>query len=89
MKWKRYERSKSKAHKGAHVGGPGKPDYVRGKVKGEIKHRKTPVTRPELIKICRNGVTEVESLNGFTRNALEYRDRYRPNVRLLRKGRRQ
>ncbi len=30
----RYEEEKAKAHRGKHIGGPGKEDYKRGEVKG-------------------------------------------------------
>lgn len=71
-KWRRYEKQKAKAHKAKVVGGPGKEDARKRKQKIEIKDRKSPVTRPELIKIRRKGVTKVISKGGFTKPALEY-----------------
>ena len=58
----RYEKEKAKAHRGKHIGGPGKEDYRRGEVKGEVKNRKTLVTKPELQEMFRKGITEVETL---------------------------
>jgi hypothetical protein len=88
MDWKQYERFKAKEHRGRHVGGPGKADYIRGGVKGEVKHRKTPVTKKELIEMARNGVKEIDSLGGYTGSAMEYADRYRPYLKLFQRGRR-
>ena len=87
MSWKRYERTKARDHRGKHVGGPGKPDYVRGTIKGEVKHRGTPLTRTEVMRLARNGIREIESLNGYTRKAQEYASTYRPNLKLFKKGR--
>lgn len=82
----RYEKEKAKAHRARHIGGPDKPDYQRGNTKGEVKNRKTKVTKPELKKMVRKGVGEVESKSGFTGPAIEYRDRYHPEVKLMKKG---
>lgn len=82
----RYEKSKAKKHGAKHVGGPGKPDYQRGKITGEVKDRKTKVTKPELQNILKKGITEVDSKSGFTQPALDYAKRYRPNVKLMKKG---
>jgi hypothetical protein len=89
MSWKRYERSKARDHRGKHVGGPGKPDYVRGRIRGEIKHRKAPLTKTEVVRLARKGIREIESLGGFTGTAQEYADKYRPEMKLFKRGRRQ
>ena len=82
-----YEKAKATAHKGRHIGGPGKEDYRRGNIKGEVKNRKTPVTKPELKKmITEKGIKEVESKAGFTKPAEEYRNTYQPKVKLFQKG---
>src|SRR5271157_6136806 len=82
-----YEKDKAKAHNARHVGGPGMHDYERGNSKGEVKCRDSPVTKPELQDLLRNkGITEVESKSGYTQPALDYRDRYRPDVKLMKKG---
>ena len=82
----RYEKQKAKAHGGKHVGGPGKEDYRRGKTKGEVKARKTPVTKPELQRIFGKGISEVESKSGYTKPAKEYKKRYHSDKKLLKKG---
>lgn len=89
MNWKRYERLKAKEHRGRHVGGPGKADYIRGRVKGEVKHRKAPVTKTELMALAGRGIKEIDSLSGYTGSAMEYADRYRPYLKLYYRGRRQ
>lgn len=87
MSWKRYERHKARKHRGRHVGGPGRPDYVRGSVKGEVKHRKRPLTKGEVMRLTKKGVKEIDSLSGYTRSAVDYARRYKPNVKLFKKGR--
>ena len=67
----RYERQKAREHRGKHQGGPGKPDYTRGKAIGEVKDRKTPVTAPELADMIDRGVTELDTKSGLTRPARE------------------
>ena len=89
MSWKRYERFKAREHRGKHVGGPGKADYVRGAIKGEVKHREKPLTRTEVMRLARNGIREVESLGGYTQKAKEYVNTYRPYMKLFKRGRRQ
>lgn len=68
----RYERQKAREHGAKHVGGPGRPDYTRGVVKGEVKDRKTPVTGPELKRLASKGVKEVDSKGGFTGPAIAF-----------------
>jgi len=70
--WYKYEKKKAKDHKAKHKGGPGKVDAQRKKQKIEIKDRKVPVTRPELIKMKRRRVSKVISKAGFTEPALDY-----------------
>lgn len=78
-----YEKAVAKRRGAKHKGGPGKPDYTKGtKTKGEVKKTKAKVTKPQLQKMAKKGVTEVESYSGFTKPAKEYRDKYRPNVKL-------
>jgi hypothetical protein len=79
-----YEKSKAKAHNGKHLGGPGKADYSRGKVLGEVKCRTTKVTKPELISLIKKkNIKEVDSKAGFTTPALEYQKKYHPEVKLM------
>ena len=70
--WRRYEKEKTRAHKATPKGGPGREDAVKGRQKIEIKDRKTPVTRPELVKIKRKKINKVISKGGFTDPALDY-----------------
>jgi hypothetical protein len=88
MSWRDYERNTARKHNGRHVGGPGKPDYVRGNVRGEVKHRQTPVTKPELRSFRQKGVTEVHSLSGFTKPAVDHAKKYNMNVKLFHRGKR-
>ncbi len=66
----RYEKQKAKQHGAKHKGGPSKPDYTRGRILGEVKNRKTPVTGPELSKLAGRGVDEIDSKGGFTKPAI-------------------
>jgi hypothetical protein len=84
--WQRYERTKAKKHRGKHIGGPGKEDYRRGPVKGEVKHWKRPVTKPEVKRIADKGITEISNLSGFTEPAKDYARRR--NLKLFQRGRR-
>jgi hypothetical protein len=79
-----YEKRKANEHGASHVGGPGMHDYQRGSVKGEVKARQTPVTKPELQHLVRGkGITEVDSKAGFTQPAIDYRNRHQPDVKLI------
>ena len=71
----KYERQKARVHRGKHLGGPGRPDYVRGKAKGEVKNRQSPVTGPELQKLASKGVIEIDSKGGFTGPAIKAANR--------------
>jgi len=82
-----YEKRKAIEHKGKHTGGPGSEDYTRGNIKGEVKDRKSKVTKPELQKLINvKKITEVESKSGFTDPAIEYQNRYHPDIKLLQRG---
>ncbi|RLB05357.1 MAG: hypothetical protein DRG83_02825 [Deltaproteobacteria bacterium] len=70
-KAKRYEQTKAKAHRGKHLGGPGKPDYERGNVKGEVKNWNKPLDSGTLRKLYQKGIREVENKGGFTSPAIE------------------
>lgn len=88
MSWKRYERRQAKRHRGRHIGGPGKEDYRRGKKTGEVKHLNRPMTKAEVMNAAQKGIAEIVSLRGFTQPAIRYVKRYRPNLKLFRRGRR-
>lgn len=84
--WRRYERRKAREHRGKHVGGAGKEDYRRGNVKGEIKHTKRPMTKPQVMRTRRKGISEIEALGGFTEPAKKYARRR--EMKLFYRGRR-
>ena len=90
--WRTKEARSAKRHRAKRIGGPYKSDYVRGCVRGEVKHRKSKVTKPEAIRIIqrelRRGACKVEivSTSGFTGPAQEHvRRYYKERVKLLRK----
>ncbi len=84
-----YEKRKAAEHRAHHIGGPGNPDYQRGKVFGEVKCRQTKVTKPELQRLVKQkSVREVDSKAGFTRPAVEYRNTWRSDVKLIQRRRR-
>ena len=87
MSWKRYEKVKARKHRGKHLGGPGRPDYVRGRIKGEVKHWRRPLTKGEVMKLANKGIREIDSLSGYTRDAIKYVKRYRPYLKLFWRGR--
>lgn len=72
----------AKKHRGHHIGGPGKPDYTRGDIQGEVKQRQRPLTKTEVMKECRKGRREIVCNKGFSESAKEYVARYRPDVKL-------
>lgn len=86
MNWKQYERHKTRKHRGRHVGGAGKEDYRRGDVKGEVKHMKRRMTKPEVGRAARKGITEIDTLGGYTQPAKEYARRR--GMKLFHRGRR-
>ena len=89
--WKRKEQRSARRHGCKHIGGPGKADYGRGCVIGEVKHRKQPITKPQVIHevrrarkmgACRVGIA---STSGFTRPAEAHvRSGYKGKVTLMR-----
>ncbi|WP_148266670.1 hypothetical protein [Methanocella arvoryzae] len=82
-----YEKAKSRQHGAKHVGGPGKHDYERGRVKGEVKCRSSKVTKPELIRsIKEKGIREFDSKAGFTQPAIDHANKYYPDVKLISRG---
>lgn len=88
MSWARYERDTSRKHNGRHIGSPGNPDYQRSNILREVKHRQIPVTKPELMALRKEGVTEIDSLSGFTVPAINHVEKYDMNMKLFQRGRR-
>jgi len=82
----RYEKEKAKKHRGKHIGGPGKPDYTRGKVKGEVKAWSRPLSKYDVKREVGKGRNEIVSKSGFTEGAIKYAQRYCPNLRLIHKN---
>lgn len=83
MPWRRYEKRKTKKHRGKHIGGPGNPDYIRGKHQGEVKCWNSPLPKSVVKSEAQKGRTEIISKRGFTKSAIEYAKRYRPDLKLI------
>ena len=82
------EKIVAKRRRGRHLGGPGRPDYVRGRVKGEVKDWNRRLTKGEVKKLVRKGIREITSKSGFTKPAIEYVKKYRPYVKLFHRTKR-
>lgn len=67
----KYEKTQAKKHRGRHLGGPGKPDYTRGKKTAEVKHWSQPVHSGVIKKALQKGIKEIVSNSGFTEPAKE------------------
>ena len=65
----KYEKTQAKKHGGKHLGGPGKPDYKRGKTKGEGKKWKRAVDSGVIREASKKKVKEIVSKSGFTKPA--------------------
>lgn len=63
-----YEKRKVRDHNRRHLGGPGKLDAPGM----EVKDWKTPVSKPEVVRAKRRGVTKFVNKGGFTKPAIEY-----------------
>jgi len=86
MSWQAYERRKARKHRGRHVGGPRREDYRRGDVKGEVKHMKRRMTKPEVMRVRRKGIKEIVTLGGYTKPAKGYARRHK--MKLFHRGKR-
>ncbi len=76
-----YEKQQAKRHKAKHIGGPGKPDYQRGNIKGEVKDWSHPVHSGEIKKAAKKGIKEIVSKSGFTKPAKELAEKL--NIKLI------
>ncbi|MFX0138048.1 MAG: hypothetical protein ACFFDN_30680 [Candidatus Hodarchaeota archaeon] len=85
MKSRRYEKRKTKEHRGKHVGGPSRPDYTRGNKRGEVKSWSRPLSKYDVMKEAKKGRDEITSKSGYTKGAVEYAKRYRPSMKLFHK----
>ena len=83
-----YEKIMAKKHRGRYLGGPGQPDYVRGKIPGEVKAWNRPMSKYEVKKEIKKGRKEIISKSGFTKGAIDYVKKYRPDVKLFHKNKR-
>lgn len=81
----RYEKEQAKKHKGKHIGGPGKPDYKRGKVKAEVKNWSQPVHSGIVREAVKKGIKEIISKSGFTGPAKELAKKKK--IKLISRGR--
>lgn len=80
----RYEKIQAEKHRGKHLGGPGRPDYQRGKIKGEVKNWSRPVHSGEVRKAIQKDVKEIVSKSGFTKPAEELAKKH--GIKLITKG---
>ena len=81
-----HEKRIARKHNAKHIGGPGKEDYRRGSVLGEVKATKAKMTKPTLRRNIKKGISEFDTKSGYTKPALAYRDRYHPEVKLFQNG---
>ncbi len=88
MSARRYEKRKAKEHRGKHVDGPGRPDYTRGSIHGEVKNWSRPLSKYDVMKEARKGRDEITSKSGYTNGAIDYVRRYRPSMKLFQKKKR-
>ncbi len=79
-----YEKSQAKKHKGKHLGGPGKPDYKRGKTKGEVKNWSRPVHSGVIKEVIEKGIKEIVSKSGFTKPAIDLAKKR--GIKLIKRG---
>ena len=83
MKGKKFEETVARAMKGKLLGGPGEPDYRRGPIEGEAKDWKDRMGKSEVMKEAEKGRDEIVSRQGFTDEAVDYKDHYRPKLKLF------
>ena len=80
----RYEKFQAKKHRGKHIGGPGKPDYKRGKIKGEVKNWSRPVHSGVIKKAIERNIKEIVSKSGFTKPAKDLAKK--EGIKLIKQG---
>lgn len=81
----RYEKEQARKHGGKAKGGPGQPDYTRGSVKAEVKNWQRPVHSGVIEKAKQDGVKEIVSASGFTKQAVEQAKK--AGIKLISRGR--
>ena len=67
----RSEKVQARKHRGEHFGGPGKPDYKRGRIKGEVKNWQDPVHSGVIKEAAKKGTKEIVAPKGFTKPAID------------------
>jgi len=82
-KGQKFEEKVAEYMHGQHIGGPGEPDYKRGSVDGEVKDWDKRMGRSAVMNEVQKGRDEIVSREGFTDEAISYRDQYRPKVKLV------
>lgn len=82
-----YEKAQAKKHGGKHLGGPGRPDYKRGRTKGEVKNWQDPVHSGVIKKAIKDGVKEIVSKSGFTEPAKTLAKK--KGIKLIKRGKKQ
>lgn len=83
VKGKKFEEQATKFMRGKPIGGPGEPDYVRGSVQGEVKDWDKRMGRSAVKAEAQKGRDEIVSREGFTPEAIDYRDKFRPKIKLI------
>lgn len=83
MKGKKFEETVARTMGGKLLGGPGEPDYQRGSIDGEAKDWKDRMGKSDVMKEAEKGRDEIVSRQGFTDEAVDYKDQYRPKLRLF------
>lgn len=83
MKGKKFEEIVARAMRGDLKGGPGEPDYQRGPIAGEVKDWEDRMGKFDVMKEAEKGRDEIVSRQGFTNDAVDYKDQYRPKLRLF------
>lgn len=83
MKGKIFEEKVANYMGGHHKGGPGEPDYTRGPLQGEAKDWEDRMGKSDVKGEFQKGRDEIVSRQGFTDEAVEYRDQYRPKGKLF------
>jgi len=79
-----YEKRQATKTKSKHLGGSGKPDLQKGKIKIEVKNWATPVHSGIVKDASEKKVTTIISKSGFTKPAIELAKKKSIN---LKKGR--
>jgi len=83
MKGQKFEEQVAKYMGGKPIGGPGEPDYKRGGVDGEAKDWNKRMGKSDIMEEVQKGRDEIVSRLGFTDDAVTYKNRYQPKVKLV------